>query len=308
MDLRWPLLSLALAALLPALFWLVGLFRVPEQERPTGLPVGAAERIRALPRFQELARQQVSLARLQVVCSVVLLVGTVWLVGRPSTTTLADREGLPGDLVFCLDLTPANREADIDVLARARRLLDDLGEGRVALSGFQDTTGELLPLTDDAGAAADKFTETSEALQGLGSGTGPSGAAGDGLVSCAESFDKPADQRGRAVVLVTAGGPSTTSLHTLAEGARYAEKHHVAVYTVPAGATGPARADLTTAAEVTGGRVLPPTGVGRVLELERERLDPPAVGVREDRPLLPTVLVLLGAGGLVALGVRGMFR
>lgn len=310
MDLRWPLLSLALVAVLPALFWLLGWFRLPEDEKPSGLPIGAAERLRALPRFAELARQQVTMAMLQMACVGVLLVGAVWAAGRPMSTSMDDRPGVPGDLVICLDLTPGNRETDIEVLARANQVLDEpgLGDGRIALHGFQDTTAELVPITDDAGAARDRFTETIEALQKLGGGSGPSGAVGDGLATCAQAFDQPLSERGRAVLLVTANAPGTDALLTLAEGARYAEKHEVAVYPVAAGASAAGRADLDSAAEATGGQVVPAGALDRVLELERQRLDPPSVPVHRDSPLLPTVLVLLGAGGLVALGVRGMFR
>ncbi len=308
MELRWPLLALLLIVLLPAAYWLLGLMR-PTEPPPTGLPVAYAERLRTLPRFRELARQQLAWATVQLGAVGLVLVGTVWLAARPQATEVVDRPARPGDLMLCLDLTAPQRAADIDLLAQARTLVAKLGDARIGLQGYQATAADLLPLTDDRTSAASILHDTQTALGGLAGGGATSGATGDGLVSCAQGFDRPASARGRAVVLLSADGAGSGSLHTLVEAAEYARKHHVTVYAVPAGATAAARADLQTAAELTGGRLVAGRdALAQAWDFEQARLDPPPTPMRRDAPLVPTLLTLFGVAGLLVAGLRGLFR
>ena len=310
MAMRWPLLGLLLLVLLPAAYWLLGKVR-PAQEPPAGLPVAHAARLRALPRFRERARQQVAWATFQLVAVGLVLLGSVWLAARPVHTEVVDRPARQGDLILCLDLTPQQRVGDVEVLAQTRTLLPRLTElkgTRLGVHGYQTTTAELLPLTDDLGQADMILADVQKALGDV-SGEATSGATGDGLVSCAKALDGEDKRRGRAVVLVTAADPSSSSLYPLVEAAQYAASHSVAVYAIPAGAGKAAQADLKTAAELTGGALVTGPGpIGQVWDLERNRLDPPPSPVRRDAPLVPTVLVLLGVGGLVLAGLRGLFR
>jgi hypothetical protein len=308
MDLRWPLLALLLLALLPAAYWLLGLVR-PTDPPPTGLPVAYAQRLRTLPRFRELARQQLAWATFQLGAVGLVLVGTVWLAGRPQHTEIVDKPARPGDFMLCLDLTAPQRAADVSLLAQARTLVDRLGDARIGLQGYQATAADLLPLTDDHAGAGSVLHDTQTALGNLAAGGATSGATGDGLVSCAQAFDRPARDRGRAVVLLTADSTGSGSLHSLVEAAEYAEKHHVTVYAVPAGASASARADLQTAAELTGGRLVTgPDALTQAWDLERSRLDPPPTPTRRDAPLVPTLLTLFGVAGLLVAGLRGLFR
>lgn len=308
MDLKWPLLSLLLIVLLPAAYWLLGWVR-PTEPPPTGLPVAHANRLRTLPRFRELARQQLAWATFQLGAVGLVLLGTVWLVARPQSTDVLDKPARAGDFMVCLDLTASQRLADIEVLAQARTLASQLGDSRIGLQGYQATSADLLPLTDDRTGAARVFTDTQAALRGLAGGGAASGATGDGLVSCAQGFDRPARERGRAVVLLSADGAGTASLHSLVEAAEYAEKHDVTVYAIPAGATGSAQADLKTAAELTGGRlVMGRDALIQAWDLEKARLDPPPTPTRRDGPLVPTLLTLFGVAGLLVAGLRGLFR
>jgi Ca-activated chloride channel family protein len=308
MDLRWPLLALLLIVLLPAAYWLLGLMR-PTEPPPTGLPVAYAERLRTLPRFRELARQQLAWATVQLGAVGLVLVGTVWLAARPQATEVVDRAARPGDLMLCLDLTAPQRAADVDLLAQARTLVGKLGDARIGLQGYQATAADLLPLTDDRTSAASILHDTQTALGGLAGGGASSGATGDGLVSCAQGFDRPASARGRAVVLLSADGGGSGSLHTLVEAAEYARKHHVTVYAVPAGASAASRADLQTAAELTGGRLVAGRdALAQAWDFEQARLDPPPTPMRRDAPLVPTLLTLFGVAGLLVAGLRGLFR
>jgi Ca-activated chloride channel family protein len=294
--------------LLPAAYWLLGLMR-PTEPPPTGLPVAYAERLRTLPRFRELARQQLAWATVQLGAVGLVLVGTVWLAARPQATEVVDRAARPGDLMLCLDLTAPQRAADVDLLAQARTLVGKLGDARIGLQGYQATAADLLPLTDDRTSAASILHDTQTALGGLAGGGASSGATGDGLVSCAQGFDRPASARGRAVVLLSADGGGSGSLHTLVEAAEYARKHHVTVYAVPAGASAASRADLQTAAELTGGRLVAGRdALAQAWDFEQARLDPPPTPMRRDAPLVPTLLTLFGVAGLLVAGLRGLFR
>lgn len=309
MDLKWPLLLLLLLVVLPVAYGLLMRF-LPDPEPPEGLPIAHAARLRALPRFRELARQQLVLAQVQLVAVGLVLVGAVWLAARPMHTEIVDKPARPGDLVLCVDLTPGARLGAIEALAGARALLPVLREEplRVGMQGFQTSTGELIALTDDLALADAKIQETQETLADLGAAGSTQPATGDGLVTCAKTFDAPKAERGRAVVLI-GSGTSTGSVLSVAEAAALARDRDVTVYTVPVGASDAGRADLKAAAELTGGQMIAgaePLDV--VWTRESVRLDPPPRPVRQDGPVVPTVIVLLGLGGLLLAGVRGLFR
>lgn len=310
MDLTHPWLALALMALVPVATWLL-LRRPPTEDeaQPDGLLVAHLARLRALPRYRALARQQVLWTWLALASTLVVVVGAIWLAGRPTAAVTEDEEARPGDLVLCLDITPGNRPAAVELLAQARRMLGTLDDQRVALYGFQDTTAELMPLTDDRGYARDLFHEAQTVLDGAG-GAASTANAGDGLVSCVQRFNAPAEERGRAIVLLSPNAPGQGAIHSLLDAAHHAEAHDVLVYAlVPPGA--PGAVELRTAAQLTGGRALPLQGrrpLQQVRSLELERLDPPPGPVRKDAPVVPTVLVVAGLFGVVLTGARGVLR
>lgn len=309
MDLRWGwLVVLLVAAVAGTLWWWL---RRDDEDAPHGLPVAHVDRIRALPRYRALARQQLAWAVARLVATGLVLVGAILLAARPTTAVTEDPDAVPGDLVLCLDITPPQREADNAVLAQARTLLGGLLDERVGLYGFQDTTAELMPVTDDHAFAAERIHQVQTVLRSVEGGSAGAASAGDGLVSCVQHFDRPRSERGRAVVLLSTGQPAADPVHSLIEAGEYAARQGVVVYGLVPPGSGPGRADLRTAAELTGGRLLALDGPGalaQALQLERDRLDPPAVPVRRDDPQLPTVLVLVGLVALLATGVRGLLR
>jgi len=305
-DLRWTWLAVLLALAVPGLVWLSARrYREPEAD---GLLVAHAARLRALPRYRELARTRMLWTVAQLAAVGLVLLGGVLLAARPTAAHTEDPPAKPGDLVLCLDLSPPLRPTGTAVLAQVRRQLSSPEDGRVALYGYQSTTAELMPMTDDRGFVRTRLADTITALSGLAGGAGGTGNSGDGLVSCARHFDRPATERGRAVLLVSDGGAGNGSLHTVAEAGVYAAAHDVVVYAVaPAGAGAAARKAAT---EATGGRMLTlaPRATQQVLELGRDRLDEPPAAVRRDAPVPATVLVFVGLAGLLASGLRGMVR
>jgi hypothetical protein len=309
MDLRWPLLLLALLVLLPVGYALLVRF-LPDPETPVGLPIAYAERLRALPRFRELARQQLLLTQVQLVSVGLVLVGAVWLAARPMHTEVVDEPARPGDLVVCADLTPAARAGTVAALGEVRGLVPVLRNEpiRLGLQGFQASTAELLALTDDFDQADAVLEQTQQTLTSLGTKGTDGAATGDGLVTCAKAFDAPQAKRGRAVVLVGSGS-SAGSVLSLAEAAGVAHDRHVIVYAVPVGASTEGMAALKAAARMTGGEVVTGTNpIDAIWSKEAVRLDPPPVALRRDGPVVPTVVVLLGLGGLLLAGLRGLFR
>jgi Ca-activated chloride channel family protein len=308
-DLRWSWLVVLLAVAAGVALWLS--LRNRREAAPTGLPVAHVARLRALPRFQQLARRELAWTVARLVAAAVVLIGSILLAARPTDAVTEDPAATPADLLLCLDITPGLHDADVTVLAQARRLVGSLDGERVGLYAFQGSTAELMPLTDDYGYARSRLHDAQTVIAGLDTGQSGFASAGDGLVSCAEHFDRPGDERGRAVVLLSANGPAASPIHTLVQAAEYAVEHDVVVYGVAPAIGGAARTDFATATELTGGRLLSLDGkdpLEQVRRLERDRLDPPAVPVRRDTPRGLTVVVLLGVAALLATGVRGLLR
>lgn len=307
MDLKWPLLLLLLLGILPAAYALMVRF-LPDPEVPEGLPVAHASRLRSLPRYAELARQQLLITQVQLVSVVLVLVGAVWLAARPMHTEIVDKPARGGDLVLCLDLTPGAREGTLAALTGARDLLPLLKDQpiRIGVQGFTSATAELLALTDNIDQADAAMAAASSVLTSATSDAGAP-ATGDALVTCAKAFDAPKKKRGRAVVLVGTGEDSG-SLLSIADASAIARDRDVAIYAVPVG-TAVGKADFKAAAELTGGALISGADpLDQIWSKESVRLDPPPTPVRRDGPLVPGILTLLGVAGLLLAGLRGLFR
>lgn len=310
MDVKYPWLVFALVVVAPLLAWLLLRRPLPDDdELPDGLLVAHLERLRSLPRYRALAREQLMWTWVAIGCTLLVVLGSIWLAARPMATRVEDEKARPGDLLLCFDVTPAMRPHAVALLAQARSLLGDLDTERVGLYGFQTTTAELLPLTDDHGYAGQFLADAQTALAGNAGGVAAA-SAGDGLVSCAGHFDEPSALRGRAILLLSPNRPAPGALHSLIDAADVAVRNDVRVYTAaPPGS--PGEAELRAASEVTGGQFVPIAGqpvVPQVRALEQQRLDPPPVPVRDDAPVFPTILVVVGLFGVIGSGLRGAVR
>jgi hypothetical protein len=317
MDLRWPWIAVLLLGLVPAVVWLsTRRFRAPVAE---GILLAHLDRLRALPRYRVLVRRQMLWAAVQVAALLVVLVGAALLAGRPTTTGKQDPEARPGDLILCLDVSPSMHSDNLDVLAQVRNIVDRLDGERIGLYVFSQTTADLMPLTDDYTYARRRLHDVQQAFSALNdkylAGTSAEGGdpakAGDGLVSCARHFDRPLSERGRAVVLVSANDEAPAPVYTLPEAGAYAVENGVIIYGLASRATtGEGLAEFRESVRPTGGRVLglgSRGGVGpveQVRQIERRRLDPPPVPVREDDPTKGSLLVLAGLGLVLLGGVR----
>jgi len=276
------------------------------------------DRLRTLPRYRMLARRQVLWAALQVAAVLVVLLGAALLAGRPTTVGTQDPEARPGDLLFCLDVSPTMHSDNLDVLAQVRQVIDDLDGERIGLFVFSQTTADLMPLTDDYAYARKRLHDVQEAfrelneeyLEGTSALGGEPAKAGDGLVSCAQHFDRPESERGRALVLASRNQAGPDPLYTLLEAGEYAAQSGVVVYGLAARGTGDGLGEFRESVRFSGGRVLglgSRGGVGPVEQIrliEQRRLDPPPVPVREDDPGNGSLLVLAGLGLVLLGGLR----
>jgi len=204
---------------------------------------------------------------------------------------------------------------NLEVLAQVRQVLDHLEGERIGLYVFSQTTADLMPLTDDYGYAKRRLHDVqlafqqlnNEYLAGTSAEEGTPARVGDGLVSCAQHFDRPEPERGRALVLSSANEGAPAPVYTLPEAGAYAAENGIVVYGLAPSGTGEGLAELRTSVRPTGGRVLnlgSRAGIGplqQVRQLERRRLDPPPVPVRDDDPGKGSLLVL-GGLALVLLG------
>lgn len=312
MDLRWGWLSLVLV--LTAAGWAGYAWTTwrREQRPADGLLVANIARIRSLPRYRAVVRREFVQSALGVVAAAVLILGSLLLAGRPTGEATERGPARPGDLLLCLEGSPAMYDENVRVLGRAASLLEQLEDERVGLVWFSDAPVTVLPLTDDYAIARQRLHELQLGFRNLAADTGPATSvarSGDGLVSCTDAFDRPDDERGRAVVLATSGSVGAGALYGLLEAGQVAADRDVVVYGVaPAG--GARQADLRQIATLTGGRVFDGAGssatraMTRILREERDRLVPPETTVQTDRPLAGSLLVLGGLGLVLFAGVR----
>ena len=316
MDLRWTWLVVLLLVGVPVVVWLsTRRFRPPDAD---GILLAHVDRLRTLPRYRMLARRQVLWAALQVGAVLVVLLGAALLAGRPTTVGTQDPDARPGDILFCLDVSPTMNADNLDVLAQVRQVIDGLDGERIGLFVFSQTTADLMPLTDDYVYARQRLHDVQEAFRGLNDeyleGTSAQGGApakaGDGLVSCAQHFDRPEPERGRALVLASANPAAPDPVYTLLEAGEYAAESGVVVYGLAARSTGDGLAEFRESVRLSGGRVLglgSRGGVGpveQIRRIEQRRLDPPPVPVREDDPGNGSLIVLAGLGLVLLGGLR----
>ena len=132
---------------------------------------------------------------------------------------------------------------------------------------------------------------------------------GDGIVSCVDRFDRPDEDRTRAIITSSDNDPLGPPVYPLPQAAAYAEERGVLVYGIGAGSLADAdraaaRTEFADAARATGGTLvmLGSDGaadelVDRIDDLERARASEPPRQVSRDEPRLG--LQLAGAGLVV---------
>lgn len=262
MALTQPWYGLAVLVLLTAVGLAAWLW--PGRRRtPSGaLPLSGAARIRALPRFTQLARIRLRWLVIESCCLAVAGTGIALLAAGPVSATTINEERSNRDIVLCLDVSGSMSPVNRAVIASFTNLAAELDGERIGFVLFDSSAVTVFPLTDDASYIQQHLEETSETLDGgrvAGTRVGDLGSSliGDGLASCLQRFDQADVSRSRTVVLATDNQVAGTPLFSLSDAAARARERDTLVYgIVPSDNSVAATDDLTDQLKLTGGDVM----------------------------------------------------
>lgn len=321
MDFKWPWLVVVAGGLVLVL---LVVWSLRPRRAAKGLLVAHSARLRALPRYRALGRQQLGVALVSAVGALLLVVGAILLAARPIRVELTEPDRTARDIELCLDVSRSMDKWNRQIVEGFRKIVTELGGDRMGLTLFSGAAVTVFPLTDDYELIRDRLDEADRAFRKekfayfVGAETVERRASqvGDGLVSCLQRFDPDADARGRAVVIATDNDPLGEPVFTLKEAAEQAVRDQVVVYGIapPDLARSPGRArQFESATESTGGSLSllqEDTNVDGVVagieRLDRARLERPPQGTELDDPadafwLACLGLLLLMLGTLVRL-------
>jgi Mg-chelatase subunit ChlD len=318
-DLESPWFALVVAAAVAAAVGtgvLLGA-RTPRTPEP-GAPVSRAERLRALPSVRRAAgrRAAAAIAAAALLGAGALVAGVV--AARPMAVQTIRPVDASRDIMLCLDVSGSMSEVDVEVLEVFEELLEGFRGERIGLTIFNSSPVQVFPLTDDYDfvrehlrsirSAFDDTSEIPEHWIGTLNGTGSS-LIGDGLAACAMRFDHRDDERSRSVILATDNEANGAGIVTVEQASAYARDAGVRVFALNPveGKDEDISAQLTAAAEATGGRAYALRGgttVADIVEEVREEdaaaLQGEARVVRRDAPdAWIAVLLALALGGVV---------
>lgn len=274
------------------------------------VPFAVASQLRALPRFEALARARRRWLLVELLALAVASAAVALLVARPVTVATSEDERANRDVVLCLDVSGSMRPVVQGVLSAFETLAQDLAGERIGLVLFDSAAVTVFPLTDDAAYITDVLRETRQEVAGRtvpGTRLGEVGSSliGDGLASCLLRFDDPT--RSRTVVFATDNQASGKQLYTLSQATTRAVDDGVLVFAIAPGDNPVAASDeLSAQAQLTGGRLLllgPHTDLGAVTDAvdatQRRALAAPG---RPDADELTWPAGLLGVLALVSAG------
>lgn len=298
-----------LGAVLLILVVAAAALRTSPRGTPGGSPVAGAARLRALPRYQALARRRARLLVIRCLGLLLAAAGAALLVAQPVEAATSSSQRSTRDIVLCLDVSGSMVEVDKQVIDSYLALAQALQGERIGFVMFDASAITVFPLTDDADFLTKQLTAAKAELDGqvlpgtqIGSGTS---LIGDGLASCLERFDVPEQDRSRTVVLATDNQVAGAPLFTLPQAVGLAVEKKVLVYgIVPPDNTPRVTQDLTGQLRKTGGDTLilgPDTAVTSITDAvdatERKALAGPPR--QQGEPLLwPGTLALVAGAAL----------
>ena len=200
----FPLLIVVLIAALGVGWWL-GVKR----SSGTGVAVAHTKRAREHPRFRR--RLQILRVALGSILAVGLLGGVTssYLAARPSGDVSLESKLATRDIMLCLDVSGSVIDFDAQVVKSFSEIVKDFEGERVGLAMWNSGTRLVFPLTSDYELVINQLDYVARALSdpynydgyydlvaGTSAGyTYGSSLIGDGLVSCAQSFDQEEDER-----------------------------------------------------------------------------------------------------------------
>jgi hypothetical protein len=269
--------------------------------------------LRALPRYQRLARRQRRLGAMLVVASLLVVAGAAWVLARPQHLDTEPRESRARDLILCLDASASMDADNAAVVRELRAIVDQLHGDRVGMLIWSSAAVLVFPLTDDYDYVRAQLDRAQRAFEGhpagfydgvdlLGAGAS---LIGDGIVSCARRFDRPAAARTRVLLVTSDNDPVGTGSYSLPQATQYAAREHVLVYGLGAPSLdrpdrAAARVEFEQTATRTGGvfTVIDQSDGARMISSRIQAL----ARARSDELPRTTSTDAPDAGGLVALG------
>ena len=316
LQLRWPWVVVGGVVLVVAL--LLWWTRAPRPAGGDRLLVAHVERLRALPRYAALVRRQQLVTAYLSVAALVVVAGALLVAARPQVTEVTQDDDTSRDIVLCLDASGSMQPYNVDVVRQVRGIVRELAGERIGLSVFSGATVTIVPLTDDYAFVLDQLDRAEAAFRageydfvaGVQLGDDRASQLGDGIASCTRGFDRPDEDRGRAIIVASDNDPQGPPVYTVQQGARYAARRDIVVHGIasPDTPTQAARSEFRRAVTSTGGTfsVLGEDGsaeqvLERINGLEAKRIEKPPRVVERDRP--DAGIVVIGAGlALLLLG------
>lgn len=319
MELRQPWILLPAAVgvvVLVAALWLV----LGRRRRTGTVALANTDLLRRLPQFRAAVRRHRLREAGVAVLALALAAAAVVGAARPVDRQVLQRSQDNRDIVLCLDVSGSMIDVDAQVIDTFRRLAEGFKGERISMVIFNSTAVPVFPLTDDYAFVDEQLERARNALQTLDpedsffagtlNGDGSS-LIGDGLATCARSFDHPELPRARSIILATDNEAAGRSLFSLPEAGQLAQRDGIQVYGInpsDSPASSPAR-EMRSVVTSTGGLyyALDDTGavpeiLDQVAQREGSRIPSTPQVVTTDQPGTPVVLA--GLALLLLLAVR----
>lgn len=285
------------------------------------VPVANSSALTALPAYQHaLWRHRLRLTVLAVSAG---LLGGAAIVGaaRPLDTTVDKPQTRSRDILLCLDISGSMADYDAQLVTTFKSLVTSFKGERIGLVIFNSSAATVFPLTDDYDFINHELDTAEKALggdldyrsffAGTFNGRGTS-LIGDGLATCASSFDRIDTRRARSIVFATDNHLAGRPLVDLSEAGALALSKGVRVYGLNPEQEGidPRAGAMRQVVTATGGRYFTmnepgavKTIVGAVTAQEATVIESAARSLYADAPALP-----IGLAGLGLVGVVGATR
>jgi hypothetical protein len=140
--------------------------------------------------------------------------------------------------MLCLDVSGSMTTYDAQLIAEFKRIAEGLEGERIGLTIWSGVAVTVFPLTDDYEFVVEQLDEAEQKLAnydynfvaGTYIGDERASLVSDGLVSCVDRFDRPDEERGRAIVLASDNDPQGEPVFTFDEAADYAVEKGVVVH------------------------------------------------------------------------------
>ncbi len=211
---------------------------------------------------------------LKVVC-IILVIVTSFLTARLVKVTTTEDKLYNRDIVLCMDVSASVNTLNKEIVESLQETVNKLSKERFGISVFNITSVTLSPLTSDYTYISYILGMITKSIESgykdgfyvggyLTQGTayqedfdvrGGSSFIGEGLVTCANHFDKNDKDRTKVIILTTDNEVQGTPMITLSEAGDYCKRNDIIVYGIGTkGIKSDLREDFKTSIEKTGGK------------------------------------------------------